>query len=55
MEATVSAMAGFAKRSMREYELGRVKADYFADLILVHSAPLDDITVLQDHGKLDHG
>ncbi|TKA83477.1 hypothetical protein B0A55_00563 [Friedmanniomyces simplex] len=53
MESLVAATAGVAKLFMRENELGHVKPGYFADCILVNGNPLDDITVLQDHSKLD--
>lgn len=38
---------------MRENELGRVKPGFFADCILVDGNPLEDISVLQDHDKLN--
>lgn len=38
---------------MREHELGKIQAGYFADCILVDGNPLEDITVLQDHDKLN--
>ena len=53
MEAIVSSTAGVAKLFMREEELGKVKPGYYADLILVDGDPLKDITVLQDHEKLN--
>lgn len=53
MEAIISATAGIATLFMRQDELGKVKPGYFADLILVNGDPLDDITVLQEHDKLD--
>lgn len=53
MEALVAATAGVAKLFMREDELGKLLPGYFADCILIDGDPLDDITVLQDHDKLD--
>lgn len=53
MESILAATAGIAKLFMREDELGMVKPGYFADCILVDGNPLDDITVLQDHEKLN--
>jgi len=53
MEAIVASTAGVAKLFMREDELGKIQPDYFADCILVNGDPISDITVLQDHSKLD--
>jgi hypothetical protein len=53
MESILAATAGVAKLFMREDELGKIKPGYFADCILVNGNPLDDITVLQDHDKLN--
>ena len=53
MESIIAATAGVAKLFMREHELGKVKAGYFADLILVDGDPLNDIAVLQEHDKLN--
>lgn len=38
---------------MRDHELGKIKPGYYADCVLVDGNPLDDITVLQDHDKLN--
>jgi pimeloyl-ACP methyl ester carboxylesterase len=53
MEAILSATAGIAKLFMREEELGKIQPGYFADCILVDGNPLEDITVLQNHDKLN--
>ncbi|KAL3470431.1 hypothetical protein BJX99DRAFT_264238 [Aspergillus californicus] len=53
METIVAATAGVAKLFMQEDELGKVLPGYFADCILVNGDPLEDITILQDHSKLD--
>jgi 2-keto-4-pentenoate hydratase/2-oxohepta-3-ene-1,7-dioic acid hydratase in catechol pathway/pimeloyl-ACP methyl ester carboxylesterase len=53
MESILAATAGVAKLFMREDELGKIRPGYFADCILVDGNPLDDITVLQDHDKLN--
>ncbi len=53
MEAILSSTAGVAKLFMREDELGYIKPGYFADCILVDGNPLDDITILQEHDKLN--
>lgn len=52
-ESIISATAGVAKLFMREHELGKILPSYYADCILVDGNPLEDIAVLQDHGKLD--
>lgn len=53
MESIVAATAGVAKLFMREDELGKILPGYYADCILVDGNPLDDITILQDHDKLN--
>lgn len=52
-EAIIAATAGVAALFMQPHELGKVRADYYADCILVDGDPLEDITVLQDHDKLN--
>jgi imidazolonepropionase-like amidohydrolase len=39
---------------LRPDELGKIAPGYLADLLLVDGDPLADITVLQDHDKLDY-
>ncbi|KAH6663017.1 isoaspartyl dipeptidase-like protein [Halenospora varia] len=53
MESLIAATAGVAKLFMRENELGKIQEGYFADCILVDGDPLEDISVLQDHDKLN--
>lgn len=53
MESLLAATAGVAKLFMREHELGMIAPGYFADCILVDGNPLEDISVLQNHDKLD--
>ena len=53
MESVIAATAGVAKLFMREDELGKILPGYFADCLLVDGNPLDDISVLQDHDKLN--
>ena len=53
MESIVAATAGVAKLFMREDELGKILPGYFADCILVDGNPLEDISILQDHDKLN--
>lgn len=53
MESIVAATAGVAKLFMQEDELGKILPGYYADCILVNGDPLKDISILQDHDKLD--
>jgi len=53
MEAIIAATAGGGDIMMRPNELGKVQPGYYADMILVNGNPLEDITILQDHSKLD--
>jgi len=53
MESIIAATAGVAKLFMREQELGKIQEGFYADCILVDGDPLQDITVLQDHDKLN--
>jgi 2-keto-4-pentenoate hydratase/2-oxohepta-3-ene-1,7-dioic acid hydratase in catechol pathway/alpha-beta hydrolase superfamily lysophospholipase len=53
MESLLAATAGVAKLFMREHELGQIKPGYLADCILVDGNPLEDISILQDHSKLN--
>lgn len=52
-EAVISATAGVAALLMRGHELGKIKEGYYADCILVDGNPLEDITILQDHDRLN--
>lgn len=52
-EAIIAATRGVAALMMRPHELGRIQPGYFADCILVDGNPLEDITVLQDHSRLN--
>ena len=51
MEAILSATAQGGQIMLRPGELGKVQPSYLADLLLVDGNPLDDITILQDHGR----
>ena len=53
MESIVAATAGVAKLFMREHELGKIQPGYFADCILVDGNPVENISVLQEHNKLN--
>jgi len=54
MEAILSATAQGGQIMLRPGELGKVQPSYLADLLLVDGNPLDDITILQDHDKLNY-
>src|SRR5204863_4620069 len=54
MEAILSATALGGEIMLRPDPLGKVQPGYLADLILVDASPLDDTTILQDHGKLNY-
>lgn len=53
MEAILSATRYGGEIMLRPDELGQVQPGYYADLILVDGDPLADITVLQDHDKIN--
>ncbi|QGI88570.1 hypothetical protein CEK25_003526 [Fusarium fujikuroi] len=52
-ESIIAATAGVAALLMRGHELGRIQPGYYADCILVDGDPLQDISVLQNHDKLN--
>jgi imidazolonepropionase-like amidohydrolase len=52
-ESIIAATAGVAAQMMRQNELGKIQPGYYADCILVNGNPLENITILQDHSKLD--
>ncbi len=54
MEAILSATALGGEIMLRPDELGKVQPGYLADMILIDGNPLEDITVLQDHDKLNY-
>ncbi|EED14121.1 4-hydroxyphenylacetate degradation bifunctional isomerase/decarboxylase, putative [Talaromyces stipitatus ATCC 10500] len=53
MESIIAATAGIAKLFMQEDELGKILPGYYADCILVDGDPIQDISILQDHSKLN--
>jgi imidazolonepropionase-like amidohydrolase len=53
MESILAATALGGEIMLQPDELGKVQPGYLADLLLVDGDPLEDITVLQDHAKLD--
>lgn len=42
-----------AKLFMRSHEMGQIKEGNYADCLVVDGDPLKDITILQDHDKLN--
>ena len=52
-EAIIAATRGVAALFMRSHDLGQIQPGYYADCILVDGNPLEDITILQDHSKLN--
>ncbi|KAE8164522.1 hypothetical protein BDV40DRAFT_298321 [Aspergillus tamarii] len=52
-EAIIAATYGVAKLFMRSHEMGQIKAGNYADCVIVDGDPLKDITILQDHDKLE--
>lgn len=53
MEAIIAGTALGGELMMHPHELGKVLPGYYADLILVHGNPLDDISILSHHENLD--
>lgn len=53
MEAILSATAMGGEIMMAPHELGKVAPGYLADLLLVDGNPIADISILQDHRKLN--
>lgn len=52
-ESIIAATYGIAKLFMRSNEMGQIKEGNFADCIVVDGNPLEDITILQDHERLN--
>ncbi|CAI6091814.1 unnamed protein product [Clonostachys chloroleuca] len=52
-ESIIAATAGVAALMMRGHELGKIQPGYYADCILVDGDPLKDISILQDHDRLN--
>ncbi|KAL6237973.1 hypothetical protein BDW75DRAFT_237844 [Aspergillus navahoensis] len=52
-EAIIAATYGVAKLFMRSHKMGQIKDGNLADCVLVDGSPLDDITVFQDHSRLN--
>ncbi|KAI1113887.1 amidohydrolase [Nemania sp. NC0429] len=52
-EALIAATAGVSALMMQPKNLGKIQPGFYADCILVDGNPLEDITVLQDHSKLN--
>jgi imidazolonepropionase-like amidohydrolase len=54
MEAILSATALGGEIMLQPNDLGKVQPGFLADLILIDGDPLADITILQDHDKLNY-
>ncbi|KAK5161636.1 hypothetical protein LTR04_003993 [Oleoguttula sp. CCFEE 6159] len=52
-EALIAATAGVAALLMRSHELGKIAPGYYADCILIDGNPLEDISILQDHDRIN--
>jgi len=52
-EALIAATYGVAKLFMRSHELGKIQPGYYGDCILIDGNPLEDLSVLQNHDKLN--
>ncbi|EMD65268.1 hypothetical protein COCSADRAFT_158938 [Bipolaris sorokiniana ND90Pr] len=52
-EAIIAATTGVTALFIQSNDLSKVQLSYYADCILVNGNPLKDITVLQDHDKLN--
>ncbi|KAH7113974.1 hypothetical protein B0J13DRAFT_241657 [Dactylonectria estremocensis] len=52
-ESIIAATSGVAALLMRGHELGKIQPGYYADCILVDGDPLEDISILQDHSRLN--
>ena len=53
LKSIIAATADVAKLMMRDHELGKIQQGFYAVCILVDGNPLEDITVLQNHDKLN--
>lgn len=52
-ESIIAATYGMAKLFMRSHEMGQIKEGNFADCLVVDGNPLKDISILQDHDRLN--
>ncbi|KAJ5408182.1 hypothetical protein N7509_002065 [Penicillium cosmopolitanum] len=52
-ESIIAATYGMAKLFMRSHEMGQIKAGNYADCLVVDGDPLKDISILQDHDRLN--
>lgn len=52
-ESIIAATYGIAKLFMRSHEMGQIKVGNYADCIIVDGNPLEDITILQNHDRLN--
>ncbi|KAK9847825.1 hypothetical protein MYU51_018211 [Penicillium brevicompactum] len=52
-ESIIAATYGMAKLFMRSREMGQIKEGNYADCLVVDGSPLKDISILQDHDRLN--
>ncbi|KAJ5974112.1 hypothetical protein N7481_011322 [Penicillium waksmanii] len=52
-ESIIAATYGMAKLFMRSHEMGQIKEGNYADCLVVDGDPLKDISILQDHDRLN--
>lgn len=52
-ESIIAATYGMAKLFMRSHEMGQIKEGNYADCLVVDGDPLKDVSILQDHDRLN--
>ncbi|CAG8411713.1 unnamed protein product [Penicillium salamii] len=52
-ESIIAATYGMARLFMRSHEMGQIKEGNLADCLVVNGNPLQDISILQQHDRLD--
>ncbi|KAJ5209768.1 hypothetical protein N7449_004147 [Penicillium cf. viridicatum] len=52
-ESIIAATYGMAKLFMRSHEMGQIKEGNYADCLVVDGNPLKEISILQDHDRLN--
>ncbi|KAJ5685543.1 hypothetical protein N7536_008162 [Penicillium majusculum] len=52
-ESIIAATYGMAKLFVRSHEMGQIKEGNYADCLVVDGDPLKDVSILQDHDRLN--